>query len=299
MPTGRSAIWLKPFRGFPDGRWLPAMDLVYLDENCRVLEGIQFSPDFHSAPLRAKAESVLVLPPHTLYSTQTFAGDQLIICAAEELALLLSGKLHPDFATQPNLDSSSSTAESPNRRVVVPVQSKEQTTRAQTSGQRLAGQSGECSEETRDSTIKGRFLRWLCPESDRRRTMRFYEPNLDAYYWTGGAPEPHKIRDIGYGGFYMFHDQRWPIGTTVQMTLQRPGASGESSTEWISVESKVVGWGPDGMSFEFSSAESEGRHRAGGTAKKGMRLDIVEGFLARLDLVATTEASQEALSQAG
>ena len=146
--------------------------------------------------------------------------------------------------------------------------------------------------------MSARLLRWLYPELERLRererwrTLRFIEPNVDAYFWTGGAPEPHKIREIGCDGFYMLHRERWPIGTRMQMTLQRANECKEGALDWISVESKVIGWGQDGMSFEFSPLESEGRARAG-IAKARARVDSVEGFVARLSLNATPEANTE------
>jgi hypothetical protein len=107
---------------------------------------------------------------------------------------------------------------------------------------------------------KIRLLRWLFPElvigeaerpRDRRRADRQSLPGLIAYYFTGGAPEPHKISDISVTGFYLHTDERWMPGTVVRMTLQRVGSKGDDPSDIISVNSKIVRWGADGEGFEF------------------------------------------------
>lgn len=61
------------------------LDLIYLDENYRVIHLVEYFPTFRIAPLRINAESVLELPTHTIYSSQTQPGDQLVICVADEM----------------------------------------------------------------------------------------------------------------------------------------------------------------------------------------------------------------------
>jgi hypothetical protein len=62
------------------------LDLIYLDENYHVIHVIEHFPRFSISPLRPRASSVLELPTHTIFSSQTQPGDQLIICAVEEIA---------------------------------------------------------------------------------------------------------------------------------------------------------------------------------------------------------------------
>ena len=78
-------IWLVPSRGVHTLGVLVPLDLIYLDENYRVIHLVEYFPTFRIAPLRAKAESVLELPTHTIYSSQTQPGDQLVICMADEM----------------------------------------------------------------------------------------------------------------------------------------------------------------------------------------------------------------------
>src|SRR3984957_19201676 len=83
-------IWLVPSRGVHTVGVLVPLDLIYLDDNYRVIHLMEHFPIFRIAPLRIQAESVLELPTHTIYSSQTQQGDQLVICAAEEMEYWLS-----------------------------------------------------------------------------------------------------------------------------------------------------------------------------------------------------------------
>jgi uncharacterized protein len=78
-------IWVLPSRGIHTLGLRFPLDLIYLDEHCRVIHLVECLPSFRIAPLKAQAESVLELPSHTIYSSQTREGDQLVICVAEEM----------------------------------------------------------------------------------------------------------------------------------------------------------------------------------------------------------------------
>lgn len=70
-------------------------DLVYLDKNYRVLEAVETPPSFRITHLRSEVASLLVLPVHTIYSSQTQPGNQLVISVAEEMPLRLSTMTPP------------------------------------------------------------------------------------------------------------------------------------------------------------------------------------------------------------
>jgi uncharacterized protein len=78
-------VWVVPSQGIHTLGVLFPLDLMYLDSTNRVLHLMEHFPPFRIAPLRAQAASVLELPTHTIYSSQTQIGDQLLICAAEEM----------------------------------------------------------------------------------------------------------------------------------------------------------------------------------------------------------------------
>jgi uncharacterized membrane protein (UPF0127 family) len=79
-------LWIVPSCGVHTVGVLFPLDLIYLDENHQVIHLIEHFPRFRISPLRTQAASVLELPTHTIYSSQTQAGDQLLICAVEEIA---------------------------------------------------------------------------------------------------------------------------------------------------------------------------------------------------------------------
>lgn len=83
-------LWVVPSSGVHTWGVLFPLDLIYLDENYRVICVVEHFPGFRIAPLRAQAASVLELPIHTIYSSHTQPGDQLMICAAEEMESRLS-----------------------------------------------------------------------------------------------------------------------------------------------------------------------------------------------------------------
>jgi uncharacterized membrane protein (UPF0127 family) len=78
-------LWVVPSQGVHTLGVLFPLDLIYLDEDHRVIHVIEHFPRFRIAPLRTQAASVLELPTHTIYSSQTQPGDQLIICGVEEM----------------------------------------------------------------------------------------------------------------------------------------------------------------------------------------------------------------------
>jgi uncharacterized membrane protein (UPF0127 family) len=78
-------IWVVPSSGVHTIGVMVPLDLIYLDDSHRVIHVAEHFPTFRIAPIRADSESVLELPTHTIYSSQTQIGDQLLICAAEEM----------------------------------------------------------------------------------------------------------------------------------------------------------------------------------------------------------------------
>ena len=86
-------LWMVPSCGVHTVGVMFPLDLIYLDENYRVIHLVEYFPRFRIAPLRTHAASVLELPTHTIYSSQTQPGDQLVICKAEEMENRLSMEL--------------------------------------------------------------------------------------------------------------------------------------------------------------------------------------------------------------
>jgi hypothetical protein len=84
-PNSGAGMWMAPFRGIPASQVVTPLDLLYLDVQCRVLEPVEFFPTYRVSPATPPAASVLALPAHAIFSSQTQTGDQLILCSAEEM----------------------------------------------------------------------------------------------------------------------------------------------------------------------------------------------------------------------
>jgi uncharacterized protein len=86
-------LWVVPSSGIHTFGVLFPLDLIYLDGNCQVIHVVEYLRGFRLAPLKIRAASVLELPPHTIYSSQTQDGDQLVIGTAEEMESRMSAAL--------------------------------------------------------------------------------------------------------------------------------------------------------------------------------------------------------------
>lgn len=83
-PNAKSGLWLIHFRNVPVARTLSPFDLIYLDSEHRVVHAVELSTDGEFAPFTGQPASALVLPAHSISSSKTRAGHQLIIRAAAE-----------------------------------------------------------------------------------------------------------------------------------------------------------------------------------------------------------------------
>ena len=90
--------WIQHPRGIQFFRIFSPRDLVFLDDKHRVIGAIESFPPLRFAPMGPQVASVLVLPVKTIVSSQTQAGNKLVICLAEELEFRLRSMpdLHKD-----------------------------------------------------------------------------------------------------------------------------------------------------------------------------------------------------------
>ena len=84
VPDERDGIWLINFGGVPIARAGAPFDMIYLDEEHRVLHTIEVAPDREYAPFRGQPASALILPPKTIGRSKTFTGDEIAFYALEE-----------------------------------------------------------------------------------------------------------------------------------------------------------------------------------------------------------------------
>src|ERR1700677_3812892 len=92
-------LWLSPFRGLPEWGIRVPLDLLYLDKDGRVIDVVESYPVFRANAATPQPASVLALPTHSIYSSQTQAGDQLVLCAAEEMQQRLDRFANPVSST--------------------------------------------------------------------------------------------------------------------------------------------------------------------------------------------------------
>ena len=79
------ALWTFPCRGIHTFGLMFPIDLIYLDADLRVIHLVESLGPLRIAPIRMNSESVLELPPRSIYGSGTQIGDQLLICRPEEM----------------------------------------------------------------------------------------------------------------------------------------------------------------------------------------------------------------------
>jgi hypothetical protein len=267
------------------------LDLIYLDEDCRVMEVIESFPTFRVSPSSPRPSSILALPIHSIYSSQTQSGDQLVLCVAEEMqgrleritsasavaggvqsAVLLRGK--PLWSGGPGV-----------------VELKDRSTEKRPQEERPeTGQPYEMELiEPGMNYIKpptNWLKRWWSPDPrtapDQRSAPRESLPGLAAYYWTGAAPKAHSIKDISSAGLYVITEERWYPGTLILVTLQADGDGAESAEHSVSVHSRAVRWGNDGVGLQFIPQDAPAVRNGLNPLVNGANQRELEQFLERL-----------------
>jgi hypothetical protein len=276
-----SGVWMVPYRGNLPARGHSPVDLLYLDNEYRVLQEVESFLPSSIEPLKDNAASALVLPAHTIYSSQTQPGDQMVICIAEEMERRLerlSGSLNSQSYAQ----------------TTVFPREKQATNGASTAAASLTyadrhdmshGIDNSDSSESRTGkrgSLLGWIQNWLSSSSDRRRAPRHPLPGVVAYYWTGSTPRAYPIADISTTGFYVLTEERWFPGTMVLMTLQRTDSSGRNLDDSIAVQSRVVRWGSDGLGLAFVLSKAVDPQSGESIREKGVDKRSLERFLERL-----------------
>jgi PilZ domain len=274
-------LWIVPFRGIP-ATGLPApLDLIYLDEDCRVIDLVESFPTFRVSSSSPRAASVLVLPVHSIYSSQTQTGDQLVLCIAEEMEQRLERitNLRGDAAA--TVQSAVLLREKPlwsggPGLLEVEKKAKEEPGFTLRTHEMPLMQPGETPPRPPRTWLE----RWWSP--DPRKAPREIVPGLAAYYWNGAAPEAHGIRDISSSGMYVVTEERWYPGTLVLMTLQRTDCGEEIEERSISVQSRAVRWGNDGVGLKFVLPEEKDLKRGHNMLAEGVDKKALDRFLQKL-----------------
>jgi hypothetical protein len=282
-------FWMMPFRGIPETSMRAPLDLIYLDEDCRVIEVVESFPTFRVTASGPRAASVLALPTHSIYSSQTQQGDQLVLCVAEEMQRRLE-----------RFSSSSGIAGTVQSAAVLrakPLWSggpgvAEMAVRSdeQSSGGEQAFEMDLAPPGMEDAKPPKNWLeRWWSPDPrkapdpkkalDMRKVPREALPGVAAYYWNGATPRAHQVKDISSAGLYVVTEERWYPGTLILMTLQAKGREEEHS---IAVNSRAVRWGNDGVGLQFIPQNVPAASTGENPLAHGVNQNELNQFLARL-----------------
>ena len=83
--TPNDGIWLIPSRGIHTFGMQFAVDLIYLDSANRVIYLVEHFRPFRISPIKRKCASILEMRTRAIYFSHTQIGDELLICAPEEM----------------------------------------------------------------------------------------------------------------------------------------------------------------------------------------------------------------------
>jgi hypothetical protein len=279
MKSGEG-LWIAPFRGIPSAGIPAPLDLIYLDDTCRVLDLVESFPTFHVSPSTPPPASILALPAHSIYSSQTQMADQLVLCVAEEMQRRLD--LLAGGSAAGSIQSAVLLREKPlwsDGRGVVEYESHAPGTR--NGGPPQRHEMGLLKPGSKAANPPRSWLdRWWSP--DPRKAPREAAPGLAAYYWNGAAPEAHGIRDISSSGLYLVTEERWYPGTLVLMILQRTECGEEIAERSIAVQSRAVRWGHDGVGLQFELDDAQSAREGRNPLMDGVGRKELERFLQQL-----------------
>jgi hypothetical protein len=248
------------------------IDLVYLDRECVVIEAVESFPIFRVSNSSRPAASVLVLPAQSISSTGTRQGDQLIFRAPAEMKLVLeqlAKKKAEDEQARTGTQTSGQAAgqvlpwKDLSRPDIQPAFEAGITPRdiapafraqppLEVTAEPVAEPATPLTAQIEEPWRKKRswLERFLSPESaDKRTALRQSIPGLTAFFFTGGAPVPHGVRDVSETGIFVLTEERWYPGTVIRLTLtdQREPTAERSFT----VNAVVMRWGNDGVGLHF------------------------------------------------
>ena len=281
----RTGLWILPYQEISPTSIRFPVDLVFLEDDCVVLDFVESFPLASVPASDAKALSVLAFPADALAKGEVRAGDQLIICKPEEMKQHLQrmkeaktgtrsslGPFLGQFAVTSAEGPSGTATEEPVERVVVPgpaapietvpikvVPINAVPVKAETTG----GEEARTEEPVGSSTIETESWKkrlglgprnWftnllLGDPVDPRNAKREMLPGLIAYYFTGGNPVAQEVRDISATGIYIITSERWYPGTVVRVTLT--DRDHPTADRTLTVNAQAVRWGKDGVGLEL------------------------------------------------
>ena len=270
-------VWITRLDCIPANGFPQLLDIVLLDAQCKVVRVVDSSPGSCPSWDGLAVESALILPLHAVFSTETRAGDQLVICPADEMQRRLEKIANPalEIAGAVMLREKPLWSGGPG---VLRLNNRSALPRAQMS----------VTHEMPLASVEGGALRspigwlkkWWTP--DPRRAPRVPAPGLAAYYWNGCTPEPHAVRNISSSGLYVVTEERWYPGTLVLMTLQHGESVEQVAERSIAVHTRAVRWDEDGVGLQFVLPDPRSMGQAASDLADGATRRQLDSFLSDL-----------------
>jgi hypothetical protein len=275
-PGSGGALWINPYRELPLALFRFPVDLVHLDQNGIVLNTFESFPISTSDSTAEMAASVLVLPVRTIASIGIHRGNQLIVCPSDEMELRLAQVQNQDvqvstgpeiiqnrsvasfarFSVHENLTNegagnSIKTQEDLNQTSEGEISWAEETPATPSiDEERTNAQEQEDKPRPTSYKKKSWWRRFLAGEPpDPRTEERESIPGLVAYFFTGGAPIAHKVRNISTTGLYVITDHRWYPNTALRVSLS--DERDPSRQVSITLFARVARSGSDGVGMQF------------------------------------------------
>jgi hypothetical protein len=285
-PKSGAGLWMNPFKGIPATDVPVPLDLIYLDEECRVIEAVEFYPTFQVSPSSPPAASVLALPVHSIYASHTQPGDLVAFGPVEQVENELARLFGPDASAsvvQEALGAQEKpvvrVAPAPQPRLASPIEAPAATP------QLAQGVSQAEPWKKNQSKPKSWLQRLLSPDPpEPRKNLRAVVPDLAAYFWTGGTPQPHAILNISSTGMYVVTDERWYPGTLVQMTLRKASREGAGAEASIALLARVNRWGNDGVGLSFVVRDHRASRAGEAIPSEAIEREVLDQFLSRVGL---------------
>lgn len=85
-PAAGAGIWITRFRGLPVARSYSPFDLIYLNDEFRVVQAVEITQTSKFEPFKGQPTSALILPPGSINSSRTFDGDRIRLRADTKIS---------------------------------------------------------------------------------------------------------------------------------------------------------------------------------------------------------------------
>jgi hypothetical protein len=282
-PKSGAGLWMVPFKGIPATDVPVPLDLIYLDAECRVIEAVEFFPTFHVSPSSPPAASVLALPVHSIFASHTQPGDQVAFGLVEQIEHELAGLFGTNASASVVQEALGAREKPVVRGAPAPQPGLESPSEAPAASQPARGASQAEPEKKSQVKPKSWLQRLLSPDPpEPRKALRAALPGLTAYFWTGGAPQPHSIRNISSTGLYVITEERWYPGTLIQMTLKKAASPGGGAESSISLLARANRWGNDGVGLGFVVRDPRNPRGKDSDHASAIDREVLNQFLARI-----------------